>query len=50
MKPTELVTKAFLSIQSDPVLWQAWNNAKEEAERQLMLMEAAYNLGLKDAK
>jgi hypothetical protein len=49
MTPTELVTKAFLRIQSDKQLYQQWNDAKTEADRTLMLMEQAYNMG-KEAK
>ena len=36
---------AFQIIQSDPVLWKEWNEAKTESERTDMLIHEAYKIG-----
>jgi len=42
--------QAFNAIVSDPVLWRAWNNCRDEFDRANMLIEQAYLLGAKQAK
>ena len=37
--------QAFQNIQSNPVLWRAWCEAKTESERTDLLMEQAYSIG-----
>lgn len=40
--------QAFRNIQSDPDLWKQWNQAKEQAERNAMMFEQVYRLGVKE--
>ena len=38
-------TLAFKQIQADPILYQAWCDAKTYEQRTLMLVEQAFELG-----
>lgn len=42
--------QAFNEIVSDPILWRAWSNARDEFDRSNMLIEQAYLLGVKHVK
>lgn len=43
-----LTTRAFRVIQNNPGLWKLWNTARDQRDRDEMLIEAAYQLGWSD--
>lgn len=42
--------QAFDAIAGDPVLWQQWNDARDEYDRSTMLVEQAYLLGIRHGR
>lgn len=42
--------QAFDAIAGDPVLWQQWNDARDEYDRSNMLIVEAYLLGIRHGR
>lgn len=41
-----LIEDCFRTIQNDPVLWKQWNSAKDQRDRDLMMLKQAFLIGI----